>query len=59
MRVSLEGVTLMKKLVLVFTALFALPVLSACNTISGIGKDVSAAGDVVSDTAESTKDKMD
>ncbi|RIJ16011.1 entericidin A/B family lipoprotein [Henriciella mobilis] len=49
----------MKKLILVFTALFALPVLSACNTISGIGKDVSAAGDVVSDTAESTKDKMD
>ncbi|MEQ8558849.1 MAG: entericidin A/B family lipoprotein [Henriciella sp.] len=48
----------MKRLVLVLAALVALPALSACNTISGMGKDVSAAGDVVSDTADETKDEM-
>ena len=31
--------------------------LSACNTISGIGKDVSAAGSAVSNSADKTKDK--
>lgn len=48
----------MKKLVLVLAALAAFPALAACNTISGVGKDVSAAGDVVSDTAEETKNEM-
>ena len=33
------------------TALF----LTACNTISGLGKDVSAAGDAVSKKAEEVK----
>ena len=48
----------MKKLVLVLATLLALPALAACNTISGIGKDVSAAGDAVSGTAEKTKDEI-
>ncbi|MEZ5939434.1 MAG: entericidin A/B family lipoprotein [Hyphomonadaceae bacterium] len=29
--------------------------LGACNTIAGIGKDVSAAGDAVSDAADDAK----
>ena len=28
---------------------------SACNTIDGMGKDVSSAGDTVSDTASDAK----
>ena len=28
---------------------------SACNTIAGLGKDVSTVGSVMSDTAEKTK----
>jgi predicted small secreted protein len=32
--------------------------LTACNTIEGAGKDVSAAGDAVSGTAEETKDDL-
>jgi predicted small secreted protein len=30
-------------------------ILSACNTVSGAGKDVSSAGRAVSDTAEGAK----
>lgn len=30
--------------------------LSACNTVEGAGKDVSAAGSAVSDTAKDAKD---
>lgn len=32
--------------------------LSACNTTAGAGKDVSAAGHAVTNTAEETKEKM-
>ncbi|WP_084397823.1 entericidin A/B family lipoprotein [Henriciella aquimarina] len=45
----------MKKLALVFIALFAVPALAACNTISGMGKDVSSAGDAVSSAADEAK----
>jgi predicted small secreted protein len=31
---------------------------SGCNTIQGMGEDVSAAGDAVSDTAGDAKDQM-
>ena len=43
----------MKKFALI--ALAAMTLLSACNTISGMGKDVSAAGNAVSSSAESVK----
>jgi entericidin ecnAB len=43
----------MKKFVLI--AMTAMTLLSACNTISGMGKDVSAAGSAVSGSAESVK----
>jgi predicted small secreted protein len=32
--------------------------LGACNTMSGAGEDVEAAGDAMSDTAEDTEDEM-
>jgi predicted small secreted protein len=44
----------MRKLIL--AALIAAPLLlSACNTIAGLGKDVGAVGDAVSDSAEKSK----
>lgn len=43
----------MKKFALI--ALTAMTLLSACNTISGAGKDVKAAGNAVSNSAESVK----
>jgi predicted small secreted protein len=39
----------------VLTLLAAALGLSACNTISGIGRDVRAAGDAVTSGAESAK----
>ena len=32
--------------------------LTACNTVSGLGQDTSAAGKAVTTGAEKTKDKM-
>ena len=43
----------MKKFALI--ALTAMTLLSACNTVSGVGKAVSAAGSAVSGSAESVK----
>ena len=41
---------------LIMAALIAAPLLlSACNTIAGLGKDVGAVGDAVSDSAEKSK----
>ncbi len=40
----------MKKLVL--AALTAMALLSACNTVSGFGKDVSKAGDKLEESAD-------
>ena len=38
--------------------LFTMSVLSGCNTVEGMGKDVSAGGRAMSNTAEQTKEKM-
>lgn len=46
----------MKKLALI--ALTSLAVLSACNTIAGAGKDVSAAGNAVTNSAQEVKQAM-
>lgn len=43
----------MKALIL---ALVALPLLTACNTIEGIGKDVEKAGKTVKEAAEDSND---
>lgn len=45
----------MKKLVLI--ALTSMTILSACNTIAGAGKDVSAAGNAITKTAEEIKER--
>jgi predicted small secreted protein len=39
-------------------ALLAALALSACNTMKGAGKDVSAAGDTVTDQAAKTQNQM-
>jgi predicted small secreted protein len=36
-------------------ALFAVLGLSACNTIEGMGKDISKAGDAIENTAKKAK----
>ena len=33
-------------------------VLTGCNTVKGMGKDVSSAGNAVSNTAEKTQDEI-
>jgi entericidin B len=38
--------------------LFMMSAMSGCNTIEGMGKDVSAGGRAMSNTAEETKEKM-
>jgi entericidin B len=44
----------MRKLFVLFAAAAALTT-AACNTISGVGRDASAAGDAVTDAAEDAK----
>ncbi len=46
----------MKKLLVL--ALASALALSACNTVSGVGKDVSAAGNAVSNAAQEVKSAM-
>lgn len=41
--------------ILTFSLVAAALAVSACNTISGAGQDVAAAGSAVSQTAESAK----
>ncbi len=42
----------MKNIVLLFTAFVIFSSLSACNTVSGIGKDLKSAGNVMQDAAD-------
>lgn len=44
----------MRKLILLATA-FASLAIAACNTVEGAGKDVSSAGQAVTDTARDAK----
>ncbi|KYQ85407.1 entericidin [Acinetobacter sp. NRRL B-65365] len=46
----------MKKILV--ASIMATVVLTGCNTFKGFGKDVSKAGDKVTQTAEKTQDKM-
>jgi len=48
--------TAMKKIVL--GSLVMLFVLTGCNTVAGVGKDVSKVGDVVTNSADKTADKL-
>ena len=44
----------MKKII--FTVLTMSVILAGCNTVKGVGQDVSKVGSVVTDTAEKTSD---
>ena len=47
----------MKRLIaLALLSLFSLSMLSACNTMSGAGKDIEAAGSKIDDKAQDCKD---
>jgi entericidin B len=47
-----------KKIVLGFASIAVVSLISACNTIEGAGKDVSAGGQKVQEEAKETKQKM-
>ena len=47
---------MMKKILA--TSLLMMFVLTGCNTVKGLGEDVSTAGNAVSNTAEKTQDKI-
>ncbi len=52
-RINLNGLkTLIPHL---FAAAFLVTMLAGCNTVSGVGKDVEAAGDAIEDSAEAAK----
>lgn len=44
------------KIAFIFMLLGAGFLLSACNTVEGVGRDVEAAGDAVADTADDAQD---
>ena len=46
----------MKKIIA--SSLVMLFVLAGCNTVAGVGKDVSKVGDVVTNSADKTADKL-
>jgi len=54
----IHGSDQMKKLMAAALALSMLPLVSACNTVEGVGRDVQAGGEIVSETARDVKDKM-
>lgn len=43
---------------LAFLVLITALALSGCNTVSGMGEDVSAAGQAIDQTSERTQDKI-
>ncbi len=46
---------MLKKLSGFLLLLFVVATLGACNTMSGLGKDVKSAGEALEDTAEDNK----
>jgi predicted small secreted protein len=51
------NVEMMMKKILAASLVVAF-VLTGCNTFKGVGKDVSSAGDAVTNTAQKTQDKL-
>lgn len=45
----------MRKIIILAAAAAALLTTTACNTVAGAGKDVKAAGEAVTDTANDAK----
>jgi entericidin A len=50
-----QGVVKMKTWMSLLATSLAVFALSACNTIEGIGKDISKAGDKIEETAKKSK----
>ena len=50
--------TVLLYLIISYSSLVMLFVLAGCNTVKGIGEDVSSAGNAVSNTAEKTQDEI-
>jgi predicted small secreted protein len=48
----------MKKMISMVIALSAVLLLSACNTMSGLGDDIQAAGGAIKTTAVKAKEKV-
>ena len=48
----------MKRVSVIAALIAAAALISGCNTISGMGKDVEATGAAVSNTADKAKDAM-
>jgi len=48
----------MKKLIVALFALGSLPLLTACNTVEGVGEDVEAGGKVISKTAKKVEERI-
>lgn len=46
------------KSILAFVTLLGVLMLTGCNTISGMGTDIRAAGDAIKETAEETKERI-
>ena len=53
-----EEITRYGSLLALLVGLFMILALAGCNTISGAGEDVSAAGEAMSDTAEDVEDDL-
>lgn len=47
----------MKKIIAFFFLLISMQ-LTACNTVQGVGKDIKATGEAISNSAEKAKQKM-
>jgi entericidin A len=50
--IGLKELTIMKTLLITLAALFAVTALAGCNTIEGVGKDISKAGDKIEEAAK-------
>lgn len=48
----------MKKILAAMTVVCALPMLAACNTIEGMGRDVKAGGQAVEEVARDTREEI-
>lgn len=45
-----------RTMILLLTMMFSMAMLSGCNTMAGVGKDVQKAGEKVEDKAKDCKD---
>ena len=48
----------MKKLIIAAFAITAFPLVTACNTVEGVGKDVEAGGEAVQDVAKDVEEEI-